>query len=64
MFPRPSIPELLIIGFLAIVFFGKDKLPETAGSLGKAFKSFKKELADTQESLGSNTEKTINKDKN
>ncbi|MEI6729048.1 MAG: twin-arginine translocase TatA/TatE family subunit [bacterium] len=51
MFPHISLPEVLIIAFLAILFFGKDKLPDAAASFGKAFKSFKSELSSVQSSI-------------
>jgi sec-independent protein translocase protein TatA len=51
MIPHFSIPELLIIGTLALIFFGTNKLPETARSLGKALKGFKEELKDVTESI-------------
>lgn len=51
MFPHISLPEIIVIGILAIIFFGKDKLPEAAASFGKAFKSFKKEIAEVKESI-------------
>ena len=51
MFPHISLPEIIVIGILAIIFFGKDKLPEAAASFGKALKSFKKEMVEVQESV-------------
>jgi sec-independent protein translocase protein TatA len=53
MIPHFSIPELLIIGTLALIFFGTNKLPEAARSIGKAFKGFKDELKDVTESINS-----------
>jgi TatA/E family protein of Tat protein translocase len=50
MIPHLSVPELLIIGALALIFFGSNKLPETARSFGKALKGFKEELKDVTES--------------
>jgi TatA/E family protein of Tat protein translocase len=44
--PSLNLPELLVIGFLAIVFFGQKKLPEAARSMGLAFKSFKQEISE------------------
>jgi sec-independent protein translocase protein TatA len=35
-------PELLIIGFIAIMVFGVGKLPEIGGSLGKSLHNFRK----------------------
>ncbi|MBC7472557.1 MAG: twin-arginine translocase TatA/TatE family subunit [candidate division SR1 bacterium] len=51
MIPHFSLPELFIIGSLALIFFGTNKLPEAARSIGKAVKGFKEELKDTTESL-------------
>lgn len=51
MIPHLSVPELLIIGALALIFFGSNKLPETARSFGKALKGFKEELKDVTESV-------------
>jgi TatA/E family protein of Tat protein translocase len=42
--PNLSVPEMLIIGALLLIFFGKDKLPEAARSLGKSFKALKEEI--------------------
>jgi sec-independent protein translocase protein TatA len=38
-------PELLLIVFLLLLFFGKDKLPGLARSIGSSFKELKKGLA-------------------
>lgn len=51
MLPHISLPEIIVIGILAIIFFGKDKLPEAAASLGKALKSFKKEITEVQNTV-------------
>jgi TatA/E family protein of Tat protein translocase len=42
--PQISMPEILVIGFLLLVFFGKNKLPEAARSIGQSFKAFKEEI--------------------
>jgi sec-independent protein translocase protein TatA len=55
MIPHFNLPELLILGTLALVFFGSKKLPETARSFGKALKGFKEELKDVTESINSDT---------
>ncbi len=34
-------PEILIIVFLLLLFFGKDKLPDLVKSIGKAFRELK-----------------------
>lgn len=35
-------PELILILFLLLLFFGKDKLPGLAKSVGESFKELKK----------------------
>lgn len=37
-------PELLLIVFLLLLFFGKDKLPNLARSIGESFKELKGSL--------------------
>jgi sec-independent protein translocase protein TatA len=39
-------PELLLILFVLLLFFGKDKLPDLARSIGAAFKELKSGFAD------------------
>jgi sec-independent protein translocase protein TatA len=51
--PHISAPELLILGFLAIVFFGANKVPETAKSLGQALRAFKNEIKDVESDVKS-----------
>ncbi len=45
-------PELLVILFLILLFFGKDKLPDLAKSIGRSFRELKSgftsELSDTE----------------
>lgn len=36
-----GFPELLLILFVLLLFFGKDKLPELAQSLGRSFRELK-----------------------
>jgi sec-independent protein translocase protein TatA len=36
-----GLPEVLVIGVVALVIFGPKKLPEMGSSLGKAIKNFK-----------------------
>jgi len=44
MIPNLNLPELIVIGMLAIIFFGKDKLPSAAKSLGESIRMFKNSL--------------------
>lgn len=39
-------PELLLILFVLLLFFGKDKLPELARSVGQSFKELKSGFAE------------------
>ncbi|MES2225159.1 MAG: twin-arginine translocase TatA/TatE family subunit [Patescibacteria group bacterium] len=43
-------PELLIILFLLLLFFGKDKLPELANSIGRSVKALKSGFKDGTDS--------------
>jgi sec-independent protein translocase protein TatA len=39
------MPELLIIGFIVVLLFGTQKLPELGAGLGQGIRSFKKALS-------------------
>jgi sec-independent protein translocase protein TatA len=39
-------PELLLILFVLLLFFGKDKLPDLARSIGTSFRELKKGFSD------------------
>ena len=39
-------PELLLIIFVLLLFFGKDKLPDLARSIGRSFKELKSGFTD------------------
>ncbi|WP_414405971.1 twin-arginine translocase TatA/TatE family subunit [Synechococcus sp. R65.1] len=39
-----GLPELAVIGLIAVVVFGPKKLPELGSALGKALRSFKEEM--------------------
>lgn len=41
-----GLPELAVIGVIAVVVFGPKKLPELGSSIGKALKGFKQEMND------------------
>ena len=40
-----GVPELAIIGLVAVVVFGPKKLPELGSSVGKAIRGFKDEMS-------------------
>ena len=42
-----GLPELLIIGVIALLVFGPKKLPELGSGLGKAIKDFKNAMNDS-----------------
>ncbi|MEC7566055.1 MAG: twin-arginine translocase TatA/TatE family subunit [Planctomycetota bacterium] len=42
----PGLPEMLIIGGIFILFFGANKLPGLARSIGKSANEFKKGIRD------------------
>jgi sec-independent protein translocase protein TatA len=39
------LPELLIIGFVVVLLFGANKLPQLGAGIGGAIRSFKKGMA-------------------
>ena len=39
-----SVPELVLIGAIALVVFGPSKLPEVGSAVGKAISEFKKSM--------------------
>jgi sec-independent protein translocase protein TatA len=47
----PGLPELLIIGVIALLLFGK-RLPEIARSLGKGIVEFKKGVQGIEDDNG------------
>jgi sec-independent protein translocase protein TatA len=46
-----GLPEMLLILVVALFFFGPDKLPEIARSLGKATGEFKKAQIQTENEI-------------
>jgi TatA/E family protein of Tat protein translocase len=46
--PSLQLPELLVIGFLFIVFFGRGKLGSTFQELGGAINQFKKGMNEAE----------------
>ncbi len=52
--PGIGPPELLVVGFIALLLFGK-KLPEVARSLGKGVTEFKKGVQGIQDEIDETT---------
>ncbi len=50
----PGIPEMLIIGVVAVLLFGK-RLPEVGRSLGKGIVEFKKGISGIEDEIDSAT---------
>ena len=46
-----SFGEILIIAVIAILFIGPDKLPEAMVKIAKFFRSFKKTINETKETI-------------
>lgn len=46
-----GLPEMILILVIAIIFFGPDKIPELARSLGKATGEFKKAQMETEREI-------------
>jgi sec-independent protein translocase protein TatA len=45
-----GMPELIIILIIVLVIFGANRLPQLGEGLGKAIKSFKKGISDSNDS--------------
>ena len=41
-----GLPELMVIAFLGILFFGKDKIVGLAGEMGKSITAFRREVSE------------------
>jgi len=44
-----GLPEMMIIGLVAVLVFGPKKIPEIGGALGKSLRGFKEELENTDD---------------
>ncbi len=45
-----GLPEMMIIGLVAVLVFGPKKIPEIGGALGKSLRGFKEELDNPDDS--------------
>lgn len=43
-----GIPEMAIIGVVAVLIFGPKKIPELGSALGKTLRGFKEEMSKTE----------------
>jgi sec-independent protein translocase protein TatA len=53
-----GIPEIILILVVLLLFFGKDKLPELAKSIGTSFKELKKGFSAELDSPAKEKEKS------
>ena len=58
LIPNMGAPELLIIGMVALLIFGK-RLPEVARNMGRGIVEFKKGVKGIEDELDSSTRPTI-----
>lgn len=59
MFSNIGIGGLLIIAALVLVLFGRGKISEIMGDVGKGINSFKKGISDEETSANSKTQQQI-----
>jgi sec-independent protein translocase protein TatA len=56
-------PELILILVVFLLFFGKDKLPELAKSIGKSFNALKSGFKDAKDEIEADTASKSTSDK-
>lgn len=44
-----GLPELVILLFIVLIFFGVGRLPELGGALGKSIREFRRATGDDEE---------------
>ncbi len=49
MFPNIGFTEILVIAVVAVLLFGRKKLPEVGKNLGRAIRNFKRSLDEPDE---------------
>ena len=59
IFGSPGVGEILVIGMIAVVLFGK-RLPEVARSVGKSYNQFRRGLSDIQSDFNSQVYSEVN----
>ncbi len=53
-----GLPEMIVIGVIALLVFGPKKLPELGSGLGKAIRDFKRAMNETTASVQEEIEKS------
>ncbi len=59
-----GLPEMILIAFVAILFFGRDKLSELARDTARSIKTFKQELKDVKKEVSLEEVSTSETEKN
>ena len=52
-----GVPEILLILFVLLVFFGAKKIPELAQGLGKGIRELKKAVKETEDDINADSKK-------
>ena len=58
-----ALPELIIVGIIALLVFGPKKLPELGAGLGKAIRDFKGAMSGKDSSPAEETKETEKQEK-
>lgn len=53
---QPSIWQILIVATLVLILFGRGRISEMMGDVGKGIKSFKKGITEEEESVKASTQ--------
>jgi sec-independent protein translocase protein TatA len=52
-----GLPELLVVGLVAVLLFGTAKIPQAAKGLGEAIRNFKSSVKDETQEIRNDIEK-------
>ncbi len=64
MFSNIGFTEILMVGVIALVLFGPDKLPSMLKMFGKGMKEFKKAMSDVENEIKTTIDTEIAKEEN